>query len=183
MTHKLFKKSLQWFGILIAAHLIVRLVYGLLFASDIAITSEYDLAAANRSLFIFCTVAQTVFSVICIKIDKMFSDYEKDFNEAMNAPSFSIIGYYKKNYLSEHLIKIAIFAVFQLPFTLFFAFWGYSYTEPFILETLYQMDAGAYVFTGSPILGFILNTVIFGVIYIATATAFLWLEKRSAERF
>ena len=63
-------------------------------------------------------------------------------------------------------MTIAIFAVMQLPFTVFFGAFGYAFINTHFIDRVYALDAGIYAFTGSMLLGCVLNILIFAVMYI-----------------
>ncbi|MBQ8551597.1 MAG: hypothetical protein IJ428_02150 [Clostridia bacterium] len=182
MDHTMFKKAVKWFVVLIGAHLIARLVFGFLFASDLAMNEEWEPQKAYRSLFNLCIIMQLVFAIIYAKVRAYFVDNKTLLKAEMKNPDFSLFGFYKERYLKELIVKLVMFAVFQLPFTIFFAVWGLSIGAPTIIETFYIINAGAYALTGSAILGFIINTVIFSVIFIAVEWLFLLIDKRNAKQ-
>ena len=71
-----------------------------------------------------------------------------------------------------------IFTVFQIPFAIFYGSFRLSLFAMTGFEKFYIMDAGAYVMTNSAILGFLLNSLLFGIIYLSVRLASLVLLKK-----
>ena len=53
---------------------------------------------------------------------------------------------------------------------------------PIFLSKFYIMDAGFYLMTGSALLGFLLNTLLFGAIYTVIRLLFILLTKKNMEK-
>ena len=72
--------------------------------------------------------------------------------------------------------------MFQIPFLIFYAAFGMSLTQPLVFETFYVMDAGSYLLTGSAILGVLLNTLVFALIYTGIRLLFVFITKKDVEQ-
>ncbi len=173
----------QWFGILVALHIVARLFFGFIISPMIVPIAEDFPDVANRNLFIFCIAVDLFLAIMFAKIETSFADYQKELKAAIKSPEFSIFRFYKEKHLIDHLTKIGIFAIFQIPFTISFALQGLVLTEPTMLESFYIMDAGAYAITNSALLGFILNPLILGAIFAGIYLIALLLIKRDKDNF
>ena len=183
MKAKNFKKAVNWLGILILYHLIAMIIYGLFVSSmvtQLAIQEIYS--EARVSVFVFDIILCVLFSVAYCKVESSFTAYRKDLRQSMKEEGFSLITYFKEKKLKDLIIKVIVFAIFQLPFLLFFSIWGLSYIATTGIEKFYIVDAGAYAIVGIPILGFILNTLLFSVIFIGVDLIFNALLASSLKK-
>jgi len=145
----------------------------------------YDelLSTARGTLFGFETIIYLIFILLHIKAETSLSSFQSGIKQAIREPGYTTLGYYKKIYLKEHLLKIAIYAVFQLPLTLSFALQGLVLERTTILERIYVLDQGGYAVTGSAILGLLLNAALLGVILMGAYLIMLFHTKRDIETF
>ena len=67
--------------------------------------------------------------------------------------------------LKESATVAAANLLFQLPFVIFFMNYGYGYDEALIFETLYIGDIGVYIFFGNAIVGAILISLVWFLVY------------------
>lgn len=182
MSHELFRKLVKWFGIVILVHLVAMLFFGMVFSSTAAaLQDEGDVAIANRMTFFFDIAVNLIFVIIYMKLSASFSDYNKAIRDAMKDPSFSVIGYYKTAFLKYDLMKIAIFAVFQIPFVIFYAVAGYSFLHSTLMDRLYLLDAGYYALTGSSILGFLFSVAVFAVAFVLVRLLMIKSTKKNND--
>jgi hypothetical protein len=181
MKPETFRTIVKWFGILIAANLVANLAYILLISRIIEPMWEDAPPAAGRTLLLFGVVFQVIMILFHTKIESSFVSYRDDLYAAMKEPGFSIIGYYVKNYLTDHLIKAGMFALFSLPLTASVAAQGLDFTQPTILELYYIMSTGAYAVAGNAFVGFILNALLFAVLFVGLSFGTLYLTKRDKE--
>lgn len=180
MDRELIKKLMRWFVILLVAHIAARFIF-VFFVGNIGGMQIDNPSAANQTMFLYSTVFQIILVIFLAKGEASYSSYSKSLREALREPGFSLLGYYKRKFLIEHLLKIAIFAVFQLPFTVFFAIWGFSLEAPTFVDKFYILDAGSYALTGSALLGFLLNVSIFAAVLIGAGLVLLFISKRDSE--
>ena len=182
MKQNMFKSAVKWLGIVILAHLASALLFGLFLSGSVGSLSVDEPAAAAGWVFGFNVVFDIVFAVLYCKIETSYVDYRKALKEAVKESNISSIAYFKQNILKEHLIKCGVFLVFQLPFLIFYAAFGMSLTQPLVFETFYVMDAGSYLLTGSAILGVLLNTLVFALIYTCVRLLFVFITRKDVEQ-
>ncbi|MBQ7829644.1 MAG: hypothetical protein IJ345_05175 [Clostridia bacterium] len=178
MKRDTIKKAINWFGILIAAHVGGMIIYELFLSNSLSSIVEDEPNTVSLSIFIFNIAFQIFFSALFVNLETTFVEYRRKMREALRESSFSTVEYFKQRHLNEDLIKLAIFTVFQIPFVIFYGSFKLSLFAMTGLERFYIMDAGAYVMTGSAILGFLLNTLLFGIIYLSVRLASLALLKK-----
>ena len=182
MKRELFRSCVRWTGLLLLAHLVAMLLFGLTVSQSVVSMMEDYPQRAYRTIFIYDTVFLLVFTFVFARIDASYSEYRKSLREAVKQEGFSVFDFYKQTKLIEHLAKVGVFAVFQLPFMIFFACWGLDVLYITGFEQFYILDAGSYALTGVWILGFLLSTVVFGAIYLGVNFLFVIITKRSIER-
>jgi len=178
-----FRKAIQWLGILVLAHVVAMILFGLFLSSYVTnLVIEEIYSEAYVTVFGFCLVFDILFCIAYFKIETSFISYRKELKESIRSGNFTLIGNFKEKKLKEYIIRISVFVLFQIPFLLFFSFFGLSFTATTGFERFYIMDAGAYALTRIPILGFTLNTLIFSAIYLGAQLLFSFLTERSLKK-
>ena len=169
----------KWLGLLLLAHIAATLVFVMLFSRSIPDMSGDDPTRAHMTILVYDAVFSALFLTYKSKVDTSYIDYRKSIKDDLRANSFSVIKYLEPK---EHLIKIAIFMAFQIPFVIFYSIWGMSLQHPIIFEQFYIMDAGSYLVTDSAILGILLNTIMFGTVYSLIKTLFIIITKKNIQK-
>ena len=116
-------------------------------------------------------------------------EYRRVLKVAMKEDGFSLVKYFKENFLQETLWEIGVYALVQLPFILFVMIPNPLVIMLFMsMQPFYMLEYGFYVITmftagGIPILfiGWILATLYFAIVYMAIKFLALFLAKRSIE--
>lgn len=178
MNRDTIKKAINWLGILIAAHIAGMILFELFLSGSLTTLLEDEPNTVSLYIFIFNVAFQIFFSVLFVNLETTFVEYRRKMREALKEHDFSTIEYFKQRHLKEDIVKLVIFAVFQIPFAIFYASFKLSLFAMTGLERFYIMDAGMYVLTGSAILGFLLNTLLFCIIYVSVRLASLALLKK-----
>lgn len=182
MKQRLFKKSVNWLGLLIIAHIVSMIIFGLAFSSSVAYMSEDQPTRAKILVLLYNIIFDVLFVSLFSKFETSYTEFRKSVKDSIKEGSFSVLKYFKTVMLKEHLIKIGIFMAFQIPFVIFFSIWGVSLQIPIMFEQFYYMDAGFYILTNSAILGWLLNTLLFGIICTLVRIFFVFLTKRYVEK-
>ncbi len=182
MNQNTFKKIVNWFGILIAIHLIAWIIFAFFVSREMLLAYvDEEFGIARRIVFLFGITAMSISSIFYAYALTSAVNYKNDLKKAMKDNRFSVITYFKSSLLKDHLIRILIYALFQLPYTLLFAIRGLVLQNRTPFDGFYSMDICAYAITDSPILGLILNTLIFGIIFISSNFIALYLTKRNLK--
>ena len=177
----LFKKSIKWLGLLIVVHVVSMLIFGLAFSTMVAQMAEYEPIRAKLFVLIYNVIFDALFLAFWLNWETSYIDYRKSLREFIRKEKFSIVNYFKKTILKETLIKMCIFLAFQIPFAIFFAVLGMALQYPTMFDQFYIADAGFYLLTNSAILGIVLNTVLFSVIFTAITVVFTFKAKKEVE--
>ena len=184
MNRELFRKNVRWAGLVVLIHIGALIVFGIFFSSTLQRLEDNELIAlAHRNALLGDVVLWTVFSVFYFKITSTFADYKRLLKDAMKEDGFSVFGYYKRQYLREDIWKMAILSAFQIPFMAFFAMAGISYLYSTPIDKFYMLEAGFYGMSGSSILGLLISTVIFSVIFLIFRFVFLALTVRGIKKY
>lgn len=182
MDRNLFRKNVKWLGLLIIAHVVAMIIFGLAFSSSLAHMSEDQPTRAKILVLAYNIVFDTLFVLIFSKGEMSYIEYRKSIKEAIKTKSFTVLKHFKTVMLKEHLSKLGVFMAFQIPFVIFFSILGLSLQNPSIFEQFYYMDAGCYILTNSAILGWILNTLLFGFICTLVRILLVFLTKKDLEK-
>lgn len=183
MKRKTIKELIKWAFMLIIAHLATMLIFGLVVSSSVARVALDDPLRARTVVFWIGLILQAFFVLIYSKFLSRFgdTDYRREFRAAVKNENVSVLEFYRSSLLIENLLKLVVFAVFQIPFTVFYSAFGLDLVYTTGLEQFYIMDAGAYALTNSALLGFFLNTVLFGVVFLAIQFLFLVFTRKSFD--
>ena len=163
----MFRKTVQWLGIVILAHLAAMLIFGIVLAGSVESLERESPKEAYEAIMIFDVIFYIAFVILVSKLETSYADYRRNLKNAIKEEGFTILGYYKKNFFREQLVKAAVLAGFHIPFAVFYQILGLSMTEATVFEQFYILDAGFYGVAGSSILGFLLETAVITAIWFA----------------
>ena len=166
MSHAMFKKAVQWLGIVILAHLAAMIIFAIILAGSAEGLAKDSPADAYKAVLVFDVIFYAVFVLLVNRLETSYADYQRNLKNAVKEKDFSPIAYYKANFLKEKLIKVAVLGIFHIPFAVFYQMFGFSLTATTGFEKFYILDAGFYGVAGSSVLGFLLAAVIAAVIYL-----------------
>ena len=183
MNRELFRKMVKWFGLLLLFHLMSMILFGVIFSSSVARMIDDKLQTrVNLTVLIYNIAVFVIFSIVHSKIESSFSEYKKGIKETVRANEFSALKYFKATFLKEHLIRLGIYFAFQLPFLVFCLIFGVELQYPTMFEQFYITETGFYLVTGSALLGLLLNTVVFGIIFSLIRALFVFITKKDVEK-
>ena len=131
----------------------------------------------------FSLIVPTIILAIKEKITSSMVEYRRVLKVAMKEDGFSLVKYFKENFLQETLWEIGVYALVQLPFILFVMIPNPLVIMLFMsMQPFYMLEYGFYVTTmftagGIPILfiGWILATLYFAIVYMAIKFLALFL--------
>lgn len=181
MSRTTFRNAIKWLGILLIAHIVALLFFSLIMSGSVARLSEEYPSRANSTVLTFNIVFNVIFAFLYFKFNTSFVDYRKKFKAVVKADGFSFAKYFKEEILKEQLVMSLVFALFQLPFVIFYSIFGMSLIYPILFEQFYVMDAGAYLVSGSGIFGLLLNTAIFTAVFLLVRSCFFVALKKELE--
>ncbi len=182
MTQKMFKKLVHWAGIIVLFRIIAAGVFALFLSGQVNTAIYYEEFSAAERIHLFYQFAIIIiFSIFYAFTERSRGEVQNEFKQLIKSPDFKILDHYKQNYLKEHLLKTALYTVFQLPLTVSVALQGYVVQSRTLLERAFPMDSGAYAVTNSALLGLLLNPIIFGVIFMGTYITVLAIKQRTEK--
>lgn len=180
MKHLLFRKLVQWVGLLALAHLISSLFYGLILSSSVGQMVDNTPHQAIVAVILWYNVIfDAIFFAYAARGDMQYTEFRKAMREDIKAEQFSYMKYFNPK---EYGIKMGIAMAFQIPFLIFFSIFGLPLQYTPLLAEFYIMDAGCYLLTGSTVFGWVLNTLLFSAIYGAIKMLLLALAKRRIKQ-
>lgn len=187
MDRAMFRKAVQWLGMIILAHLAAMLIFGLFMASSVTAVAKDDPQYAYKTVIIFDIIFYAVFILLVNRLETSYSDYYRNLKNAIKGEGFRIVSYYKSNFLKEHIIRSALLLAFHIPFAIFYKLMGLSLTATTGFEKFYILDAGFYGAAGSSLLGLLLEALIltallFAVNIISILIAY-YNQKRTISEF
>ncbi len=174
-----FRKMIQWLGLLALAHLVGMIFFGVALSSSIAHMAEEIPVRAVRTLLWYGIIFNAIFFGYMARGDMQYTEFQKAMREDVRAGRFSLRQYF---YIKEYAVKMGIAMALQIPFVIFFAIFGMPLQFTPLFAQFYAIDAGCYVLTGSAILGWILNGLLFSAIYALVKVVLLLWKKRQILR-
>ena len=177
MSPALFRKVVRWIGMLVLAHIVGWIIYNMLFADTVASLIADGDRAAIRIMVVYNIIYDALFVAFCLKFNLSYDDKNlgKEIKEDVRSNSFSVIGYFKTQMLREHLFKLGVFALFQIPHVILLSVFRLSL--PF-----YAMDVGCYMVVGYSPFGWLLNTLMFAVIFTLVVLLYLLIVKKDVQK-
>ncbi len=178
-------KSLLFFWLqLFIVHMLFSVVFYNVILARI-LTPMYEGDDMVPLFWFFCIYGLIVLLGFCIYYSVTMTgevSYSEALKAAMKESGFSVLGYFAQAFLRINLYRVGIFAVYQLPFMIFFAVYGFwpKYTTP--LEAQYRLEAGTYALIGNWLLGFLVMTAIFAVFLFGMQYLVLVLRHRAILR-
>ena len=146
-------------------HIVAFVLYVFLFstASDAEVAHETGL---EKNVLALVGALAIFFFALFISLELSWNgDARREFKNILKTTPYSV-----KLPLTLSLDAILpfsiIYFVFQIPAALFHHFFGYSYTDPIIIDSFYTMDMGFMELTGVGFLGAVINTILFAVFLI-----------------
>ena len=181
MNRELFRTAVKWFGALILAHFVAMILFGIALSGSLAYMIVELPKRAKLILLIYNLAFDAIFVLLYSRLETTSVAYRKSMKEAIRAGDFSIINYFKTDLLREHIVKIAVFMAIQLPLVIFFANFGFVLQLATTFEEFYILDAASYLITNSALLGWILNTVLFAIVFTLVRLLLLHRTKKELE--
>ena len=182
MKRELIKGGIRWFLILLVIHLVGMLFYAIILSSSVMqLMAEEEAGKAYSAVLWFGIILNVIVSIAYTKVETTYVDYRKELKESLRAEK-GVIDIWKEKHLGEDLIKIGVYLVMQIPLVIFCAVIKYSLTASLFFEDFYVMNVGWYLVTGSPLLGVLLDTVVFGAIFFAARLLFTFLTVRDVKK-
>ena len=171
LTPAAFRKGINWLLFVAVFHLAGNILYGAFVNNSVKIMFDKDenYARAYGVVLGFQLIFWLIVALIYIWRGVMsFSDVQREMKNASKEEGFSPNRYFRDTFLHDWIWRTVLYAVFGLPFLIFYASFGLALGNAMIgLERFYIADAGFYGVTGSAILGFLLTTVYFFCIMVA----------------
>lgn len=167
---KIAKMTLKWLLIALACHLLSLVMFGILLSDatyQMAWDTPEDLHAPIVSTLAF-DLAMTV--LLAIGVEKFWglsATERAHLRSAGKDPAFSLPRHFFGTEGVSLLCGFAVALVLQLPFLAFFSSYGFSFVETVLLERVYIMDAGFYLFFDSALLGWLLSSLWFILVFAA----------------
>ena len=183
MKKEMIKKAISWYVLLLLVHIAARIFFIVMEKFDIMIMAEESPTAANRVLLFFNIVVLVIMSFSYIRIEHSYADYQKAFKNAIKAPDYSHIIFYKDTFLAERIIQVVLYAVFQIPLVISVGIQGFVLTNTTVLERLFIMDGAWYSITQSALFGFLINVLTFIVILTLIDFIYIIREKHDIEAY
>lgn len=182
MNIALFKRLVRWFWFLAIMHIAAILVFNPWIATMLYNVYERVPMRMLTGTFMFDCVITVAFLLIYFKIQTSDAEFKRNLKDNIKAPDFSLVKFYKDNQLTEPLYKIGIDAFFHIPYAIYYGVMSYilpsdipfreyfhmTLKSPIGFQQFYTIDTGSYLLTNSPFFGFLLCTVLFGVLFLVT---------------
>ena len=146
--------------ILFVAHLAVHLFYIVALASAM----EHSLTQPDHSamiLLIAFSLAMFVILILCLNIPFARNGEQKRAYQALLKAQKTSFAQKLKFLYRDVLFSTLLLLAFQIPFAVFYAMLGFSYDNMVFFERFYVLDVAFYELTGSAILGWLLNGILF----------------------
>ncbi len=176
-----FKKFVNFTLILLAGQWVFsKAIYAITIRGPFMQMSLFDYLY-GRAIVLLCTYDIVCVFLLCLFYAYITSHSAEHFNrikEAMKAPGFKLSEYFADLYLTDNIYRIAIFAIIQLPYTVFYAFFGFSFEYSMRFESFFRLEAGIYLATEHWLIGFVASMALFSLALFASQFIFLYSKYK-----
>jgi hypothetical protein len=140
------------------------ILYGIFLSGDIETSVYYEDGFAVNSTIIFSIIVLVLFNLFyALLYSRSMDDERRAVVTASRETGFSLMKFFRK-YIKEIGIYSGIYAVTQLGFCGFYAFFGFDFEYTTFYEQLHVADAGFYLLTKNALLGLILSSLLMGIL-------------------
>ncbi len=173
------RSLMKWFVTLIILHVLSALLYNIVFnrmARELA-TDRYE----SRAIFVVLVFGLAFLLVFCIWYalsQARYTEYRTALKNAMAEDSFTLFGYFRRNFVKINILRVIAYFIFQIPFMVFYAVLGFDPVYTTVVEKFYIIEVGFYELLGISPLGAVLNCVYLAIALIVTQLAFLIVNYR-----
>ena len=164
LTPSAFRRGINWMLFLAIFHLAGQILYGAFFNGSVKVMfdKDEDYARAFGTVLVFQLIFWLIVALLYIWRGLMsFADVQREMKKASKEEGFNAHAYFMNTFFRDWIWRTVLYAVFQLPFLIFYAAFGLALGNAMIgLEKFYIADAGFYGTCGT-FLGFLLTTAYF----------------------
>ena len=157
-----FRHYVHYAIAILAIHLASYLFRVIVFSGMFAQSVEDGDGMAKAITVCFSLVVCVIFCLYCASTYAQDGERRRSFTALAKEQSVTWKDMLRWSW-KKHLIHAAMFAVFQLPFLVFYSCFGIVYVNGTFFDSFYCMEAGFYEMTGIGIVGFFLHC---GVLFI-----------------
>ena len=183
MTHEEKRSILKWIGLLLIVHFIGFLIYAILIDKIIKDLILDEMLSTAKNFMLCVSIAfQFLFCIYYSFRRSQYVDYKMNLKSAMKEKDFSVNRYFLSAYGKENKRRIIIFAVFQIPFAVFYAIFGYSFLYLTRFEMFYALESGLYAKIGMWPVAFILNILLFSLLFLGFQYLFLYIKSLDIKK-
>ena len=148
--------TLKWIVVHLGAMLIQSFFAGY-FAQSVYDEKIYHAQRVSLLISLAAILAFCIYEALRFKGD---NELRKAFREECKTKDMPLPDLCKLIW-KKHLIHTAIFAVFQLPYMIFYSFFGAAYVGSILFEDFFCIEMGIYEITGIGIVGLLMGSVLF----------------------
>ena len=157
---KKIKPVLLWIAALVAGHLAESIVFGLVLNSIVSGLWRDDYQSkAIMLITVYAVIIQIAFCAVYTVINTRSVTFRDGLKEEIKnkTPVFDI---FKKIYLKNAVFEMPVYAVFIIPYTIFFASSKVDLANSYSFEKFYIAELWAYVVSGNAFLGFLISVAV-----------------------
>lgn len=168
------KKYIMFLVKLLVAYGFSMAVYAILFSSAAAQAADNaELSVANAFLGLFGAASFLIFNLVLLVQFARDGILRREFQSAAKGETFAALDY-ARYALREVLICTAIYAIFQLPYCIFYSAFGYDHVHAIIVDKFFVMAAGFYTLCGgNGYLGLVISALLFFLIQLGARALIL----------
>ena len=131
LTPTAFRRGVNWLLLVAAFHLVGQILYGAFFNNTVKLMFDKDenYAGAYSVVLIFQLVFWLLIALLFIWRGIMsFSEVQREIKNAAKEEGFNANRYFLATFFREWIWRTVIYAVFHIPFLIFFASFGHCST-------------------------------------------------------
>ena len=172
-------RTLVFLLLLLIAHVVALVFYAVILAAPIQQAVNYPDQSPARMMIPFSLILLLIFTIILAVSFARTGEERRKYQGLLKEHAFDLTQNFLYLY-KDALHRTVLYLIFQIPFLIFYSGFGFSYKYMTGFERFYVLDVALYEATGSAILGFLCNAVLFFALLLLTKLFVLHLWKKEA---
>ncbi|MBE6630258.1 MAG: hypothetical protein E7624_05345 [Ruminococcaceae bacterium] len=163
----------------VIAHAVADLFYIVMLAAPVQQSLAYPDHTPMIMVICFSLALFLIFTIFLAVTFARNGEERRKYQALLKEHPFTLSQNFKYLY-KDALHRTVIYAIFQLPFVIFYSAFGFSYGPMTGFERFYILDVAFYEITQVSVLGFLLNGMLFFALSLLTKLFVLHLWKKEA---
>lgn len=161
------KELFKWLLNLAVVHLLANIVYAMIYGGMIMdLIDNDDFAQAYKIVFIYSIIVMLIFPIYYTVMQCRDVDMRNSIKSYMKDKNFTVLGYFKDECLKMTIGRIIVFVIWHIPAVVMYLAFTMAPILFNMIGRLWLTEAASMAFTGSVILGILINILVMFSSYV-----------------